>query len=50
MSKACKYCKWYKRWATKLRMVGWCVRYPEWYHPENAENHFCGEFKERDGE
>ena len=46
MSKRCEYCKY---WKARIDMwSGFCTRYPKWQ--EVSTSHYCGEFKERDGE
>ena len=45
MSKVCENCKWY----VEVTLVdGTCVRFPKWLKVGCC--HYCGEFKERDGE
>lgn len=44
MSKVCKNCKWF-HWYSNM-----CRRFPEWVVVTDEDFHYCGEFKERDGE
>ena len=55
MSKMCKYCIYWMKDRTMFDVdigyyTGWgkCTRYPE--HISTQHDHYCGEFKERDGE
>ena len=58
IEKKCKNCKWCERIERNNGWVQWrCVRFPDWVEllcsrsqTINGVNHYCGEFKERDGE
>ena len=52
MSNVCKNCKWFKKLDTVFKTTHYCCRYPKWYEMNQYEMkyHYCGEFKERDGE
>ena len=51
MSKVCENCKWCLKEQIRYGWECWCCRYPEWVEIKGGTQfHYCGEFKERDGE
>lgn len=49
MNEKCEDCKWFKM-SIIFGCEGYCFRFPEWVTIERSDSHYCGEFKERDGE
>lgn len=47
VKKVCGNCEWWKQ-SNDSSLNGWCFRFPSWV--ETIYHHYCGEFKERDGE